>query len=108
LNEAFGSEADLKDLISQAKAKDMGIMVDVVSTDHTREERDLLRTQWLIRIASMEEQVVNHVAATASGNFIPNDSYGPFNSTAQYHPFCWVDGEPDKIAFSTCRVNLLV
>jgi glycosidase len=33
LNEAFGSEADLKDLISQAKAKDMGIMVDVVSTD---------------------------------------------------------------------------
>jgi glycosidase len=40
LNEAFGSEADLKDLISQAKAKDMGIMVDVVSTNHTREEKD--------------------------------------------------------------------
>jgi alpha-amylase len=56
----------------------------------------------------MGEQVVNHVAATASGNFVPNDSYGPFNSTAQYHPFCWVDGELDKIAFSTCRVNLLV
>jgi alpha-amylase len=31
LNEAFGSEADLKDLISQAKTKGMGIMVDVVS-----------------------------------------------------------------------------
>jgi glycosidase len=40
LNEAFGSEADLKDLISQAKAKDMGIMVDVVSTDHTPKKKD--------------------------------------------------------------------
>jgi len=39
------------------------------------------------------EQVVNHVAATSSGDFIPNQSYGPFNSTGSYHPFCWVDGE---------------
>ena len=44
LNEAFGSEADLKDLISKDKAKDMGIMVDVVSTDHPREEKRLLKT----------------------------------------------------------------
>lgn len=78
LNEAFGSEADLKDLISQAKAKDMGIMVDVV---------------------------VNHVAATASGNFIPNDSYGPFNSTAQYHPFCWVDDYNNQTNVEQCSLG---
>jgi glycosidase len=33
LNENFGSEADLKQLISEAKSKDIGIMVDVVSLD---------------------------------------------------------------------------
>jgi alpha-amylase len=66
LNSHFGSEQDLKDLVSSAKTKGMGIMVDVV---------------------------VNHVAATSSGDFTPNETYGPFNATSSFHrPFCWVDG----------------
>jgi len=78
LNENFGSEADLKQLISEAKSKDMGIMVDVV---------------------------VNHVAATSSGDFIPNQSYGPFNSTGSYHPFCWVDDYNNQTNVEQCSLG---
>lgn len=46
----------------------------------------------------MVDVVVNHVAATSSGNFVPNESYGPFNSTAQYHPFCWVDDYNNQVS----------
>jgi glycosidase len=42
LNENFGSEADLKQLISEAKSRDMGIMVDVVRLEsralHSQDE----------------------------------------------------------------------
>ena len=75
-------------------------MVDVVSELSSlsmSRMRTLTRKPW--------GQVVNHVAATSSGNFIPNDSYGPFNSTAQYHPFCWVDDYNNQTNVEQCSLG---
>lgn len=79
LNTAFGSSDDLKTLVSTAKGKGIGIMVDVVA---------------------------NHVAATSSGDFVPNTDYGPFNATSYYHrPFCWVDDYSNQTNVEQCTLG---
>lgn len=78
LNSNFGSEQDLKDLVTAAGGRGMGIMVDVI---------------------------VNHIAATASTTFEPNDAYAPFTDAADYHPFCWVDDYNNQTNVEQCSLG---
>lgn len=75
MNDKFGTADDLKSLASALHAKGMYLMVDVV---------------------------VNHVAATSSSTFAPSDAYGPFASTADYHPFCWIEDYNNQTQVEQC------
>jgi len=76
LNSKFGTEQDLKDLISALHSRNMYIMVDIV---------------------------VNHVAATSGSTFQASESYGPFNSTTDsYHPFCWITDYTNQTQVEEC------
>lgn len=39
----------------------------------------------------MVDVVVNHVAAVAGATFETSDSYGPFNTMSDFHPYCVID-----------------
>ncbi|ORY31951.1 glycoside hydrolase superfamily [Naematelia encephala] len=61
LNPHFGTSQDLKDLSEALHARGMYLMVDVV---------------------------VNHVGAYSRDEFLPSTYYGPFDSPADFHPYC--------------------
>lgn len=64
LNGNFGTADDLTALVKAVHDAGMNIMVDVV---------------------------VNHVAAVAGATFQTSDSYGPFNTMSDFHPYCVID-----------------
>ncbi|WWC85608.1 uncharacterized protein L201_000472 [Kwoniella dendrophila CBS 6074] len=67
LNKHFGTPEDLIDLSAAIHARGMYLMVDVVA---------------------------NHVGVESLDTFLPSARYGPFNSPADFHPYCvpnWED-----------------
>ncbi|KAK8845346.1 hypothetical protein IAR55_006059 [Kwoniella newhampshirensis] len=64
LNPHFGTPEDLKSLSTALHARGMYLMVDVVA---------------------------NHVGTLSRSSFSPGTNYGPFTSSADFHPFCVPD-----------------
>ena len=75
LNPHFGSASDLKALSGALHKRGMYLMVDIV---------------------------VNHVASTYGSSFTPNADYGPFSSTDDYHPFCWISDYSNQSNVENC------
>ncbi|OCF37928.1 alpha-amylase [Kwoniella heveanensis CBS 569] len=75
LNSNFGTADDLKSLSTKLHDKNMYLMVDVV---------------------------VNHVAATAGSSFTPDANYAPFDTSADYHSFCWIQDYTNQTQVEVC------
>ncbi|KZT55581.1 glycoside hydrolase family 13 protein [Calocera cornea HHB12733] len=85
LNDAFGTEADLRSLVSAVHGRGMYIMVDVV---------------------------VNHMATynTTAANAAPTDplagislnGYNPFDEDSDYHPFCPITNYGNQTMVEQC------
>lgn len=75
LNSNFGSADELKSLSSSLHNRGMYLQVDVV---------------------------INHVAATSSSTFQPSEAYGPFSTSDDYHPFCWITDYNNQTNVEQC------
>ncbi|KAL1673620.1 glycoside hydrolase family 13 protein [Schizophyllum commune] len=73
LNDKFGSEDDLKALVSAAHDKDIYVMVDVV---------------------------VNHFAG--SGKNFDYDNFSPVSGSSSFHPQCWIKDEGNQTEVEQC------
>ncbi|WRT63429.1 uncharacterized protein IL334_000334 [Kwoniella shivajii] len=77
LNRRFGTPEDLIDLSAAIHARGMYLMVDVVT---------------------------NHVGAESMDTFLPSNKYGPFNSPADFHPYCIPDWD-DQWEVENCWLS---
>nr|AOR81607.1 alpha-amylase [Phaffia rhodozyma] len=76
LNSHFGTADDLKALSAALHTRGMYLMADVV---------------------------VNHVATTqGSAAFVPTSDYGEFDTSADFHPFCWVADDKNQTQVEQC------
>jgi alpha-amylase len=76
LNPHFGTKQDLVDLSNALHRRGMYLMVDVVA---------------------------NHVGAVSKATFLPGEMYGPFNSPADYHPYCTPSNWDDQLQVEQCE-----
>lgn len=76
LNPHFGTKQDLVDLSNALHRRGMYLMVDVVA---------------------------NHVGAVSKATFLPGEMYGPFNSPADYHPYCTPTNWNDQLQVEQCE-----
>ena len=74
INQHFGTEEDLKDLVKEAHALDMYVMVDVVA---------------------------NHVGYVSNNDF---SSIKPFNDKSHYHKDCEINDWYDRWQLENCRL----
>lgn len=78
VNQNFGTEQDLKDLAAALHAKDMYLMVDVVT---------------------------NHFGANGAADKIDFTQFNPFNSASDFHSWCTITNEDDLTQTTTCSLG---